>query len=154
MKPVMQTRVGVDPNAPGNCFTACVASILECSIADLPDEAAIVEELKAEHGGKWDTFPDRFKLGKSWPRLWDATQRECVRRGLWMLEVSAPLPDLQKMPDDCWCIISAPSPRGINHACVGRGERVVHDPHPSGGGVKEEGRTYIFFVAIDPTKHQ
>ncbi len=33
MKPVYQTRGG--PN--GNCYAACVASILECDLTDVPD---------------------------------------------------------------------------------------------------------------------
>jgi hypothetical protein len=147
VKPVTQTRTGNDPNAPGNCFSACVASILECALADLPDEARIVTELKKEFGAKWDGWPDRFKWGKSWERLWTETQKACLTRGLFMLEISGPF--ACELPG-AWCIISAQSPRGLPHAVVGRGLEVVHDPHPEGGGVAERDRTYIFFVAVDP----
>ena len=151
MKPVMQTRVGNNPDAPGNCFSACVASILECSLADLPDEAEIVARIRQEVGAvQWAEWPDRFKWNKSWERLWAETQAECLRRGLWMLEVSAPLPFLAEPPEVVWSIISAKSPRGLPHAVVGCGTRIAHDPHPEGGGVVEEGRTFIFFVAVSP----
>ncbi len=150
MKPVFQTRFGQDPDGPGNCFSACVASVLECTLAELPDEAEIVGRLKVEHAGKWETWPDRYKWGKSWERLWAETQRECLKRGLWMLEVADPLPYEAAPPEEIWTIISAKSPRGLPHACVGQGRRIVHDPHPEGGGVAEAKRTYIFFVAINP----
>ena len=147
MKPVMQTRTGNNPDGPGNCFSACVASILECSLVDLPDEAEIVKELKIKHASKWEGWPDRFKWGHSWKELWDRTQRECMRRGLAMLEVKGPF---ASEPPEAWCIISATSPRGILHSCVGFGSKILHDPHPDGGGIAEEDRTYIYFVAIDP----
>jgi hypothetical protein len=150
MKPVMQTRFGQNPDGPGNCFSACVASVLECSLADVPDEAEIVKRLKVEHAGKWEGWPDRFKWGKSWERLWAETQAECLKRGLWMLEVSTPLPFLAEPPREAWCIISAKSPRGLPHSCVGQGTKVVHDPHLEGGGVAEDERTFIFFVALNP----
>jgi len=146
MIPVMQTRFGNNPDGPGNCFSACVASILECSLADLPDEAEIVTRLKAEHAGKWEMWPNRFKWGKSFERLWTETQEYCRQRGLFMLEIKGPFTG----GEEAWCVISADSPRGLLHSTVGRGLRVVHDPHPEGGGIKEEDRSYIFFVAIDP----
>lgn len=150
MKPVMQTRFGADPNAPGNCFSACIASILECALEDLPDEAKIVDAIKQEVGLEvWQSWPDRFKWGKSWLRLWEATQQACVARGFSMVESSGPFGEHPLT----LCIISGKSPRGdFDHACVGRGREIIHDPHPAGGGVGTEGREYLFFVAIDPAR--
>lgn len=142
----MQTRVGTNPESPGNCFSACVASILECTLADLPDEAEIVKGLKEKYGKLWDDWPDRFKWGKSWELLWNQTQDECQRRGLFMLEVKGPF---ASEPPETWCIISGKSPRGIEHSCVGFGLKIIHDPHPEGGGVAED-QTHIFFIAINP----
>ena len=68
--------------------------------------------------------------------------------GFFMLEVKGPFG--ADLPDDVWCIISAKSPRGIDHAVVGKRYEIVHDPYPEGGGVAEEERTYIFFVLIEP----
>lgn len=149
MKPVMQTRFGVDPNAPGNCFSACVASVLECALEDLPDEAAIVAEVKREFP-QWETWPNRYKWGKSWERLWNQTQLECARRGLWMLEVKGNPFGVDGIPP-VWSIISAKSPRGdFDHSCVGFGKKIVHDPHPDNANVAEVDRTFIFFVALNP----
>lgn len=144
----MQTRTGNDPNGPGNCFSACVASVLECDLAELPDEAEIVKRLKVEFAGQWESWPDRFKWGKSWAQLWVETNNFLRGRGLAMLEVQGPF--LSEMPD-VYSIVSGKSPRGLEHACVGRGLEIVHDPHPDGGGVADE-RTYVIFVAIDPAQ--
>ncbi len=148
MKPVMQTRFGQNSDVgSGNCFSACVASVLECTLDDLPDEAWIIAGLRAKHADKWEDWPDRFKWGKSWERLWEETQQECRKRGLFMLEVKGPFTG----GDDVYCIISGKSPRAdYDHSCVGRGLNIIHDPHPDGGGVAEEDRTYIFFVAVNP----
>lgn len=150
MRPIMQTRFGQDPDGPGNCFSACVASVLECSLADLPDEAEIIRQLKVEYGSDWTSWPNRYKWSKSWERLWAQTQEECRKRGLFMLEVKGPF--ASELTNNVWCIISAQSPRGLPHSCVGRGLQIVHDPHPEGGGVEEADRTYIFFVALDPSR--
>ena len=77
MIPVMQTRTGQNPEASGNCFSACVASILECTLDDLPDEAKIVQEIKQEVGvEKWQEWPDRFKLGKSLAKALGAARKQ------------------------------------------------------------------------------
>ena len=56
-----------------------------------------------------------------------------------------------EIDDNIYTIISANSPRGLPHSCVGKGLKVIHDPHPAGGGVSKEDRTYIFFIKIDPS---
>lgn len=146
--PVCQTRFGNDSDAPGNCFSACVASILECSLEDLPDEIAIIAQLKQEYASVWENWPPRFKWGKSWMRLWEQTQAIVRQRGLTMVEVKGPFPS--EIPVDVYCIISGQSPRGLEHSCVGRGLKIIHDPHPSEAGVSEDDRSYIFFVCLDP----
>lgn len=150
MKPINQTRVGNDPDAPGNCFSACVASILECSIDCVPDEVQIIKQLKEEYGEqRWKEWPIPYRMGKSWERLWTQTQELLRARGLLMIEVKPPF---VSDPTNAYCIISAKSPRGIEHSCVGRGHEIIHDPHPDGGGVAEEDRSYIFFVVLDPAE--
>lgn len=117
MKPVDQTTFG---NPGGNCFSACVASLLELPIADVPYFMG---------SDRWfDTLRDWLE-----PRGFDAvffkaSPETWAPRGL--------------------CILGGQSPRG-SHACVGRGIAVVHDPHPSRDGLKEiEDMTLIF--PIDP----
>jgi hypothetical protein len=116
----------------------------------------IIKELRKEHGPvKWDMAPTRWRLHRSWAELWKRTQDACAERGLWMLEVRAPLADA--LPD-IWNIFTALSPRATDgepfqHCVVSLGERVIHDPHPSGAGVvvtPDKPGTYTFFIAQDP----
>lgn len=102
MIPVDQTTFGVSR---GNCFSACVASLLELPIADVPffmgDEQW------------WSSFNDWLR-----PRGFYAL---CV-----MLPAEAHPPGLN--------ILSGKSPRGP-HAVVAHGIDVIHDPHPSRAGL-------------------
>lgn len=143
MKPVMQTRIGDDPDAPGNCFTACIATIFEVDLSELPDEAKIVEELKAE--GEWGTVP-RFNRNRAWSRFYQAIQTWLFSRfGLRMIELN--FKGMCRPPlDGIVAIANGKSPRGIEHSVVSIGGELVHDPHPEGGDISEEDRHYTLFV--------
>lgn len=137
MTPVDQTRL-YDPTnqqPPGNCWAACIASILSVSIEDLPDEK------------------DFWKPGdhpvNSWPPYFRATLDWLRARGLSWLEVRIGGISRDEI-GDVYCIISGPSPRDatITHSVVGLGSRIVHDPHPSRAGLigPEEKWTWGYFV--------
>lgn len=98
MIPVTQTRIG-SPN--GNCFAACLASILE---EKLPEFGVNVSE---------DTF-------------WRNADRWLARRGLRYVQV----PYDPSNPPKGWGTVEGTSPRGGQHACVAYNGRMVHDPHP------------------------
>lgn len=123
----------VKQTAPTNCFRACVATVLEIPIDDVPT---------ACDGATWD---------------WDEFQRWLAGRGLQAIEigfanggtiypVSAPVP----------CIITGPSPRGCRtgqHAVVGEligidGFRLLHDPHPSDLWIDGEPTHATFFARL------
>lgn len=120
MKPIDQTTFG---SPYGNCFQACVASILELPLEDVP----------------------HFCEGDN-PR-WLLDLEEWLRpRGLAPMLVQAEgCPAL----DDAYGLLGGPSPRGCNHSVVVRGVEVVHDPHPSREGLLEA-RDYLFFVQLQP----
>ena len=103
MRPVDQTLYGMR----GNCFSACVASILELPIEAVPSFAN----------------DDRTR----WAQLtqW-LTDRGLAARAI---ESGAPAPG--------FTIVGGPSPRIVNqrHACVALDGVVVHDPHPSRDGL-------------------
>ena len=104
MIPVEQTRLGY-PN--GNCFNACIASVLERPLEEIPD-------LMLGTDGK----------GKGW---WPLYQQWFREQGF---EATAYL------YDDIWfprgySLMSAQSPRGdFLHSVVCLDGNVVWDPHP------------------------
>lgn len=133
MIPVMQTRHG--PKV-GNCFSACVASILECPLEDV-DLSATTEDW-------WLAFNELLKS-----------------KGLFFVDfpvmTNGHVPEI---PLEVYVIVTGPSPRhDCLHSVVGRRGpdpepgrawiEYVHDPHPDGAGVKS--MTYIgFLVQRDP----
>jgi len=129
MKPVTQTRLH-DPSglsAPGNCWTACIASLLECELAELPDEA---------------TF---WKPGMTPAESWIPYQKAMLaflwrEHGLTLVEVRSTNVLFHAGVDMPYSILSGPSPRDqqINHAVISRGNEIVHDPHPSRAGLVQD----------------
>lgn len=106
MIPVMQTKFGAGV---GNCWEACIASILEIAIEDVPDfpkddqDAATAEWLDTQ-GYYFANFKD-------------------VRN------------DITLSPGLLY-IVGGKSPRfQCLHAVVFRGREMVHDPHPDGTGL-------------------
>ena len=116
MNPVTQ-RVFHDPvkGTQGDCLRCCIATILGLEYEDVPDFTV--------HAGQSD-FAREF--------LWS--------RGYHYLEI-VNSEDLQMLGfEHVPTILSGPSPRSedprVGHAVVGKGFVVVHDPHPSGAGLK------------------
>lgn len=124
-----QTRFGKD----GNCLEACVASVLDLSIDDVPDFG--------KEKGWWSNFvafitqfgvrPLDVDIRSDWTH---DEVREWAR---------------EHFGADVLHLISGDSPSGLRHATVGRGGTIIHDPHPEGGGVSGD-LTFTFFVVPDP----
>lgn len=132
MKPVDQTRFG-GPDAPpdevGDCFAACMASILELPLASVPPDLGSSAE--------W------FGHCNDWLRS----------RGLALISFNWDVDQECAWPKGAWHILSGRSPRGDwDHSTVGVEGAVVHDPHPSRGGLRGTKRQVDLFVAIDPSK--
>lgn len=126
MKAVDQNLFGFTE---GNCFAACVASLLELPLDEVPNFCAIASNWFAE-----------FNL---WLR----------ERGLYALAL-----DLSNewRPEGLH-ILSGPSPRGAGgedelHSVVANGRDVVHDPHPSRAGLTGF-KDVILLVPSDPARH-
>lgn len=141
MKPVDQTRL-YDPanqSPPGNCFHACVASILECAIGDVPDEAA------------------HWRPGVvprvSWRKFWCEFVPWLRGRGFGYLECTIGA-DADVWLDGVPVIASGPSPRDpdIQHAVVGTFAAgsfiLLHDPHPSRDGLAGAPTSFSFFIPV------
>ena len=131
MKPIDQTTFG---HPGGNCFSACVASIMELSLEQVPYFMAAPE----------DRWYARFE---AW----------LERRGLYPLML--PIPDGPRgWAPSGYHILSGNSPRKPEdpealHSVVGYHGRILHDPHPSRAGLLSWIDT-IVLVPMDPSKHR
>jgi hypothetical protein len=122
----------------GDCFSACVASILECPLSEVPKFAADTETSEQF----WKTI-DAWLLG----------------RGRKLLSITIPDPQmLERMyfENGDYCILTGVSPRrkadgNIKyHAVVGTGQgygiKMVHDPHPDRTGLQDWGYRWVRFL--------
>ena len=129
MRLVHQTKFGndfYDIDTVGNCYPACIASILNLDLEDVP-----------EIYGK-----DRVSEDKDSPDNWMAGVDWLNKRGYSIVCFEWPVPSqLMRAFNGSYVILSGKSPRfkTTNHAVVGliteHGFEIVHDPHPEGTGI-------------------
>ena len=145
MIPIDQTKFGADrhdPETAGDCYVACVASILEVPLGSLPHFCTL--------------DPD-----------WVAEMNKILAERFGLVILGVPLVDgavsgYGAIADGTWCIISGKSPRGDwLHSTVGQYRfeggicslKFVHDPHPDHNFFGNEPPTEAeFFVCVDPSK--
>ena len=136
MIPVDQTVFTVPG---GNCFSACVASLLELPLSEVP---YFMGDAPIEEPYDW------FQGFLEWLRP----------LGWWAMCLNL---DNEWRPDGL-CILSGKSPRGdFSHSVVARGRGgthfeikghplvVEHDPHPSREGIETQDDVVVL-VPIDP----
>ena len=110
----------------GNCFHACVASIMEMSLDEMPDTT-----------------------GLSTPALWDKWEQWAREGNLGLIHF--PYTDVWH-PAGYW-ILGAESSRlpGRIHAVVCKGKELIYDPHPERSqGVRAWKEATIFYL-LDPS---
>lgn len=126
MKPVDQTTFGCPG---GNCFSACVASLLGLPIADVPYFMGELDE-----------------PGHIWAERLDAW---LAPRNLYALHFETADPKKVLWPDGFYILVGK-SPRG-DHAVVARKGEMVHDPHPTRAGlVSIEGFCLVLAKDLSP----
>lgn len=135
MKPVDQTRFAIElplTEAPGNCYQACFASLLELKLEDVPDEA--------------DYWEPRMDHRASWRLYFPALMNWLLARGYTLIETEK----FAYHGQPPYCILCGPSPRNrdVTHAVVGRGHEIVHDPHPSRDGLLKTGSPWYSELLI------
>lgn len=124
---------------PGNCFAACLASLLHLPIEDVPAPTLGDVDWSAS-GGYWERIA-------SW----------LADRGLHMVEVDRDRGLVETSTVgyltgvDWYWIATGLSPRGdFLHSVIFRGRELAHDPHPSraglDGGIVKAG----YLVPLDP----
>lgn len=121
MKLVMQTKFGYPD---GNCLAACLASIFEIDIEDIPD----------------------FGYDKHWWKRFRDWMLERFKLNIVNLRVSPDLNTDWVLLPEGYYIANGKSPRGLMHSVVCKDEDFAHDPHPEGGWVKVE--SFTFFVKV------
>ncbi len=102
----------------GNCVAACLASIFELPLEECPSAHTHWEDVRA------------------WLR----------NRGLAMMTILVVGRESDGIPD-VYHIIGGIGGGGFGHAVVGRGGKMVHDPHPSRAGLLEV-EDFTFFLRI------
>lgn len=123
--PVNQNHFG---HRDGNCFSACIASLLE-----LPLEAVPTFYIYGEPDDIWTLRLDRFLEPFGLYGLHfivDPPVYEPVREGLYRLHSSKTPGRPLTVPPGVLHIRAGMSPRGHSHAVLARGHEVVHDPSP------------------------
>ena len=125
MIPVYQTDFGCGR---GNCLQACIASILELPLEDVP----------------------HFSLEEEWREARDNFLKQF---DLYMIEVDAEA--CRKIGHHLYGyhIIAGPAPGqpydGLWHAVVGYNGEIVHDPHPKSRGLEKEVQWDIFVSRME-----
>lgn len=112
MKPVMQTVTGRH----GNCFSACLASLFECDIDDVPN----FYDVAGDDDAAW----------------WGAVRDWLRARGFGIMFLELKDPAHIGLFEG-WFIVSGKSGRGLDHATVWRDGEMRHDPHPTKEGLIE-----------------
>ena len=121
----------VKQTTPTNCFRACVATVLNIPIEEVPE---------ACDGAKWD---------------WDKFQDWLADRGLQAIEMTfGSGGTIYPVRKPVLCIITGKSPRrDVQHAVVANllgmeGFELLHDPHESDGFIDGEPCQATFFVPL------
>lgn len=122
MIPVDQTIFGMPL---GDCHRACIASILELEITDVPNFN--------EAGEDW------FMAMTDW----------LEGRGLGVID--APADETTACALNGYWIASGPAARGVSHSCVYEGHELVHDPHPDRTGLLEIEHIEVIYQ-LDPAR--
>jgi hypothetical protein len=130
MVPIDQTITGPED---GNCFAACLASILELPIEQVPNICHLGED--------WLTDCNK------WLR----------RFGFWMVPmliegVNMQTQEREPWKPEGWHIIAGDNQNGDRHAVVGYNGRTMFDPNPNRKGLKNITEYYVF-VSRCPWTH-
>ena len=118
----------------GNCFSACVASLLNVSLDEVPNFCA--DYAANEWWDKFRTWLHErqyeaiFFEFKGWEDGWKSMFEEA---------------------DGLLWISSGKSPRGdFLHAVISKGPNVFFDPHPDNGGLDGDPKDGVLLIPCDP----
>jgi len=135
VKPIYQTIFGngADGSEPGNCFAACIASVLELPLPEVPNFMI---------GAPPPSYPWDDETADVWLREFFWRVNAFLRpHGLYLFEMefedALPPYVWTMVPPGGYWIAGGPAARGHQHVVVMRDREMVHDPHPSGDGLEK-----------------
>lgn len=105
----------------GNCFAACIASVMEFDLSMVPNFCSQGES--------------------DWVA---ACNRWLKQYGLSLLTVVFKTGTL--LPSGAYYLMAGPSARGILHSVVAMNGKMVHDPHPDGTGIQRVDEIDLFII--------
>lgn len=131
MVPVAQTKLSDNEKSiHGNCLAACVASLFEIQIDEVP---------------AWEEMGNDGSWGDSFIKFIES--RGYAYEGLIAPRSSSWLKDVLSISNgiDGYFIVGGKSPRmnRRGHAVIYKDGVMIHDPHPSGDGLLEIEEIYI-----------
>ena len=137
MIPVDQTSLHRPGEPPGNCFAACIASLLHVPLESVPQPV----EGEVEH----------------WASYWERLAPWLASRGFYMVLIDAGTAyessALIAGHAESLRMVGGPSPRGtLSHVVVARGDEIAHDPHPSRAGLAGPVEATMYLVPLDPSR--
>jgi hypothetical protein len=139
MIPVDQTSLHRPGEPPGNCFAACLASLLHVPLDSVPQP-------REGEGPESD-----------WASYWERIAVFLAGRGFYLLLAPAAGVELESTAplagaEEALAIAGGPTWRGnVHHVVVIRGREIVHDPHPSREGLVEA-QKLMYLVPLDPSR--
>lgn len=152
MTPVIQTKVTVinskgETVVYGNCLAACVASLLDLPITEVPNVEVFF------HLSKYDSFYldvlEKFLTSKGYEITTD-DRFKCFHPELADMRFANEewLADSTYNLRDKYYLISGQSPRGLSHITIWQNGKMIHDPHPTKEGLVK----LQFFQSIELLK--
>ncbi len=121
MKPIDQDKF---ERPDGNCWSACVGSILELSLEEVGDlaDAHRMAAIGWDNGGEFQ---------------WSLILPELHALGVTVGFIVMNNPRLPNLPPRGYSIANGLSQRGLPHSCVALDGEIEHDPHPERSGLME-----------------
>ena len=126
MKPVDQTKFGP---VEGNCFGACVASLLELTLDDVADLQAACEACDRDDSKHWYVEFEKWLLPRGYRPF-------CIYQKT--IPGHAPVG---------YCLAGGKSHRDLPHSVIFKDGEMVHDPHPDRTGIGDV-EEYIVLVSM------
>lgn len=138
MKPVYQTITETIPDERqyGDCFRACIASLLELSIDEVP-HFCDPETFNTPRTRHWYDFCVEWLGLRGYFPLALEAKHETTKQIVGFLSAHG----------DVHHIITGGSPQyeGLLHSVIGKNGSIVHDPHPRNQGVIDH-QEYMFLI--------